>query len=186
MTARLAAANATRQTLSDEKWARIQDHAAAMLERSGHINLSRLARDTAVSPGFLKTPSRRAALAQMTEDHRQRESRALATGNAITAGPLRVENANLKAQVTRLTDQLRKAEKRLGKVLGREVVAEWEPDERLVAGDVDAMREELSTLREQVVELEDQLQDRDERLTELRRKYRELLKQANMGTEPNR
>ena len=169
---------ASRRLDSTTKAARVRAAIKTIAATGAPLNIAALARTAKVSRRFIYDhPELRAEAEQQGARVAERDGAALTADARVTAASLRADLANADAANRRLQTELASLRRRLGRLLGQDVLAEITGDghaqlDALVAPRVQQLEHQLFEAREEVAQ-------RIEELDATRQINRELLERLN-------
>ncbi len=168
---------AGRRLDSQVKHQRVIATVDARLAAGRELSVAGIARQAGVSRKFIY------AHPELRAEIEQRASRSATTGATggvadarVTIASLQADAANVKAQNSRLREQLRTLEHRLSLTLGRDIASEIDPTGY---ESPDQLRGQLEAAQARAFELEEALADAREELEAVREINRELLAGQN-------
>jgi hypothetical protein len=163
-----------RRADSQAKAARVLAALDAMTAAAEPPGISQLARRARVSRRFIYDhPELRAQIAHRTAQITGQYATAVTGSAAVTAASLRADLENAKARNRRLEAELTALRRRLGQVIGRDVLAE-------IGGTADPdIASRVSQLEQDLFEAQEALARRTEELEAARQINRELMARLN-------
>ncbi|MGH8300444.1 MAG: DUF6262 family protein [Steroidobacteraceae bacterium] len=163
-----------RQLDSRTKTARVSAALDAMVVTGTVLGIAALARNAGVSRRFIYDhPELRAEAERRSAQIIERQSAAVAATARVTAASLRADLANVNATNHRLSTELAALRRRLGQLLGQEVLADLPAD---IATDATPR---IEVLEATLLAAQEQLDLRTEELEAARQINRELLGRVN-------
>lgn len=168
---------ALRRLDSQTKAARVIRALEAMVASGTALSIAALARNAGVSRRFIYDhPELRAETERRTAQIIKGQSRAMTATARVTASSLRADLANVNATNQRLSTELTSLRRRLGQLLGQEVLGDLSRDQTV---DTDAFTTRLEQLEATLSATKDELARRTEELEAARQINRELLSRVN-------
>ena len=163
-----------RRADSQAKTARVRAALQAMAAAGEPPGISLLARQARVSRRFIYDhPELRAEIAHQAAQVASQHAGAVTASAAVTAASLRADLENAKARNRRLEAELTALRRRLGEVIGRDVLAEISGTEGLDTAS------RASQLEQTLFEAQEALAQRTEELEAARQINRELMARLN-------
>lgn len=170
--------SASRRLDSATKVARVRAAIDAIAACGDAVTVTGLARHARVSRRFIYDhPELRAEAEAQMARVAQRDGAALAATARVTTSSLRADLANTRAANQRLHTELAALRRRLGRLIGKEVLAEVAGDETAEIGAVLAPR--VEHLEHTLFEVQEALAQRTEELEAARQINRELIERLN-------
>lgn len=169
---------ASRRLDSTTKAARVRAAINTIAIAGAPLNIAALARSAKVSRRFIYDhPELRAEAEQQAVRSAERDSAALRGDTRVTAASLRADLANAQAANQRSQTELAALRRRLGRLLGQDVLAEIVGDHDAQLNAVVAPR--IDELERTLFEAHEELAQRTEELAAARQINRELLERLN-------
>ncbi len=169
---------ASRRLDSTTKAARVRAAINSIAAAGAPLNITALARSAKVSRRFIYDhPELRAEAAQQAARSAERDGAASTADARVSAASLRADLVNAGAANQRLHTELAALRRRLGRLLGQDVLAE-------IVGDEDAQLNALVSprvreLEHKLFDAQEELAQRTEELEAARQINRELLERLN-------
>ncbi len=169
---------ASRRLDSTTKQARVRAAINDLANSGAALNIAALARRANVSRRFIYDhPELRAEAEQQAVLNAARLTAPVSAQTIVTTASLRADLANANAANQRLHTELAALQRRLGRALGRDVLAEIACDEPTAIAAISAPR--VAELEHALFEAQEALAQRVEELEAARRINRELLERLN-------
>jgi hypothetical protein len=156
---RTAAATAARRADSEHKRERVLTVARAWVDRGQDFSWEQLARGAQVNPGFVhRTAGLKDEVCGLREQATAELEVGLRSGTAVTVASVRAENVFLKRQLAQREGDIATLKRRLGELLGQELVGAPEDANDDLKARVDELEQQLFDARETVRERDEELE----------------------------
>lgn len=174
---------AARRLDSVTKVARVRAAIDATAAAGNAVTVTALARTAKVSRRFIYDhPELRAEAERQTARITERDGTALAANTRVTTASLRADLANIKAANQRLHTELAALRRRLGHLLGKDVLTEIAGNDTAEISSILAPR--VEQLEHKLFEIHEDLAQRTEELDAARQINRQLLERLNKRPSP--
>lgn len=168
-----------RRADSNAKVARVLSVLDSMVAAGEPLVLAVVARKAAVSRRFIYDhPELRAEAERRAGEIADRQASRVSASMRVTTASLRADLENARARTNRLETELSALKRRLGELLGHEMMAE---DAGLATGDSASTGARVAELEQALFESQESLARRTEELEAARQINRELMERLNRG-----